>query len=82
MSIQQIVIDTNPTIHKLHEEGKLTKQVLAVGIEINQRYSEYLESLETADFKIQTGVTVNVEGKTVHFKTSDDFSNWLAEHLT
>lgn len=82
MSIQQIVNETNKTIHKLHEEGALTKQILAVGIEINQRYSEYLEALETADFQIQTGVTVEVNGQRVHFKNNDDFAAWVAENMT
>lgn len=82
MSIQQIVNETNRIIRQAESQDQLSKRVLAVGIEINQLYSEYLEKLETADFNIQTGVTVEIDGKTVHFKNDADFSEWLVGHLS
>jgi hypothetical protein len=82
MSIQQIVNEANQILARAQQAGQLSKRVLAVGIEINQRYSEYLEQLETADLHIQTGITVTVDGKTIRFQNDNDFSEWLAENIT
>ncbi len=54
--IQQIVNETNQILNS----EQPTKRVLAVGIEINQLYLEYLEWLEEQDLSIENGVTVNV----------------------
>lgn len=82
MKIQQIVNQTNQILAQAQEAGQLSKRVLAVGIEINQRYSEYLEQLETSDLHIQNGITVTVGGKKIHFKNDNDFSAWLTENVT
>ena len=81
MSIQQIVNETNQILAQAQAAGQLSKRVLAVGIEINQRYSEYLEQLEMSDLHIQTGVTVTVDGKKIHFQNDNDFSAWLEENI-
>ena len=73
--IQQIVDTANAIL----EQDKPTKQMLAVGIEINQRYTEYLDELLDGDLSQPEGVTVAVDGKTIHFPTSEAFANWLAE---
>lgn len=82
MTIQQIVNETNHILAQAQAAGQLSKRILAVGIEINQLYSEYLEELETADLHIQTGVTAEVDGRVIRFKDNADFSAWLAEHTT
>lgn len=80
MTIQTIVEDANKTIHDLQESGGLSKRILAVGIEINQRYLEYLDDLETADLGVSNGVRVEVDGQVIQFKNTDDFAAWLAEN--
>jgi hypothetical protein len=78
MSIQQIVNETNQILHS----EPPTKRVLAVGIEINQRYLEYLEWLEEQDLSTENGVTVNVDGQKIRFPDMDKFANWITENMT
>lgn len=82
MTIQQIVNEANDKLAQLRGTEGFTKRVLAVGIEINQRYTEYLDSLLDGDLSQPDGVTVEVDGKTIHFPTSEAFQNWLAENMT
>jgi hypothetical protein len=60
----------------------LSKKVLAVGVDINQRYTEYLDELLDCDLSEPEGVTVNVDGKKIHFPSAENFSAWLAESMT
>ena len=82
MTIQQIVNETNGKLAELRGTEQFTKQVLAVGIEINQRYTEYLDALLDSDLSQPAGVTVQVDGQKIHFRTDEDFSNWIAENMT
>jgi hypothetical protein len=77
--IQQIVDDTNCMLFQAQEQGQLTKRVLAIGVEINQRYTEYLDELLDSDLSQPQGVTVDANGCKLHFKNLDDFSSWLVE---
>ena len=76
--IQKIVDETNVILNT----EKPSKQVLAVGVEINQKYIEYLEWLEEQDLSDTNGVTVVVDCKTVRFLDMDSFSRWVAEHTS
>lgn len=82
MTIRQIVNEANGKLAQLRGTDGFTKRVLAVGIEINQRYTEYLDSLLDGDLSQPDGVTVEVDGKIIHFPTNNDFANWLAENMT
>lgn len=56
---------------------------LAIIVEDYQRYIEYLDELEIAPLgKIDTGITVKVDGKQVRFENQADFENWLVEHIS
>lgn len=79
MTIQTNVQNVNRNIHALHEAGKLEKRVLAVGIEMNQRYLEYLEELETAPLQVANGINIEVDGSIIHFDDMESFSSWLSE---
>lgn len=79
LRIQDTVKNTNRIMAQAQEEGYLSKRLLAVGIEINQLYSEYLQDLE---IEIKTGVTVAIDGQKIHFRNDEDFTNWLAENIT
>lgn len=77
--IQQMVNEANKILSG--EEIK-TKRLIAIGIEINQRYYEYLDGLLEEDLAVKdNGVTIVVEGKKVHFQNVDSFSEWLAENM-
>ena len=80
--IQQITTQTNKTLAGLRGTPEFTKRVLAVGIEINQRYTEYLDELLDSDLSQPKGVTVEVDGRKIHFPDNDSFTAWLAENMT
>jgi hypothetical protein len=80
--IQQIVDESNGKIYKLREGGELTKKVLAVGIEINQRYTEYLDAILDSDLSQPEGVTVNIDGQKIYFPSQQAFADWIAEDMT
>jgi hypothetical protein len=60
---------------------QLDPRSLGLLIEINQRFIEYLDALEIADFKICTSVTAKVDGTSVRFPNTEQFSDWLSEQL-
>ena len=73
MSIQQNVRETS----KLAFENADSK-TLAVIVNMNQLYIEYLDELETAPLETKSGeVTVKVDGKTIRFRNVEDFSSWI-----
>ena len=53
---------------------------LAMAIEANQRLLEYLDELKDAELT-SSGVTVMVDGESVHFQNEEDFSDWLSENM-
>jgi hypothetical protein len=75
--IQQIVNETAAML-----KDNPTKKMLAVGIEIHQRYTEYLDALLDSDLSQPEGVTIELDGQKTHFPTQDAFTNWLVEHIT
>lgn len=79
--IEQIVRQTNALVSEMCDTGKPDKRVLAVAVEINQKYLEYLEELENAVLPVHSGIDVELDGQIVHFRSFDAFSNWLAEQL-
>lgn len=78
--IQQTVNEANKAIALEREAGQLTKKVLAVGMEINQRYIEYLDDILDSDLSFQNGVDVEVNETIIHFDSMDEFSVWAAEN--
>ena len=62
--------------------GKLNSRDLALVMEANQRYTEYLEWLETMPLVVNTNLTLEVDGQRVRFQTIDNMASWLSENLT
>jgi len=54
-----------------------TVKNLMVAIEAQQRFMEYLDELEVAEFDIDTTVTVKVDGKTIRFEGIEDVTTWI-----
>lgn len=83
LHISEIVNESNALLAGITNPDK---RILAIGIEINQRYVDYLDELEDAlingHIRIESGVTVALDGRTIKFKDTHDFSNWLSEHTT
>ena len=77
MSIQQNIIDTNKLAFE-NADGK----TLAVIVNMNQLYIEYLDELETALLETKSSeITVKVDGKTnIRFKNVEDLASWIASH--
>lgn len=56
---------------------------LAMVVEANQKYVDYLDDLFTAKLEVPAEcVTVQVNGTTIKFENADKFADWLAENIT
>lgn len=51
---------------------------LAVAIEAQQRWIEYLELLESLPLDTDASLTVRVDGKTIRFNSSEEMAKWIA----
>lgn len=76
LAIEQIVREANAV-----DLDDIDARSLGVLIEINQRFLEYLDSLELANLKICPEVIVKVDSTAVKFSNEDKFSDWLSELL-
>lgn len=54
---------------------------IAIAIEANQSYIDYLEFLGDNLPKIGLSVTVEIDGTRIRFKNDEDFANWLSEKM-
>lgn len=52
---------------------------MAMLIEANQAYADYLDFLLTVPKEFHTEITITVEEKTIRFKDVEGFSSWLEE---
>lgn len=77
--IDDTVRQANQIVENMRASGRNDKRVLAVAVEINQLYLEYLEEVETGPIPVHKGVYVEVDGQVIHFKDSEDFARWCAE---
>lgn len=77
MSIQQNVNETS----KLAFENADSKTI-AVIVNMNQLYIEYLDELETAPLETKAGeITVKLDGKTnIRFKSVEDLASWITSN--
>ncbi len=67
--ITESVMSSNPSAREI-----------AVAIEANQMYADYLEQVLDAPAG-DNGVMVSVDGTLIRFKDTEDFSSWLVELL-
>ena len=68
-------------INALVDENSSPRE-LALAIEANQLFKEYLEALEDSNLRIDPGITVKVKGTVIRFDNQNAFANWLSEYLT
>jgi hypothetical protein len=54
---------------------------IAVAIEANQAYIEYLDFVKDNMPPADGTVTIEVDGTRVTFKNEDDFTDWLEEQM-
>jgi hypothetical protein len=64
-----------------HSEGQVLSREIAVALETNQAYIEYLDWLKDNIPPIDSSVIIDVKGTRIKFSNSDCFSDWLAERL-
>lgn len=79
--IQNNIKAINTTVQNMVESGKTDKRVIAIAVEMNQLYLEYLDELADLDLPLVNGVTVDLDGQAVRFRDIQSFSAWLAEHI-
>ena len=61
-------------------DGAGSREV-AVAIEANQAYIDYLDWLKDNMPALDGSVTIEVDGTRITFKNEDDFTNWLVEQM-
>jgi len=77
MNIQQTVEEGNASIRAMMAAGDADPRALAIAVEMNQLYCDYLDSLLDSDLSVDIAVTVKVDGKCVKFRNIGDVSSWL-----
>jgi hypothetical protein len=55
--------------------------MIAVALEANQLYVEYLDELKDRDPAFETSITVKVDNQNIRFNDDDGFAKWLAENM-
>lgn len=55
-------------------------KTIAVAVESNQIYLEYLDSLLDADIIFDTSVTVKVDGVTIKFNSVEEMAAWITSN--
>jgi hypothetical protein len=65
----------------LMSESPSTREI-AVSIEANQSYMDYLDWLKDNIPPQDGSVTIEVDGKRIKFQSVENFSEWLAERIT
>jgi hypothetical protein len=74
--LEDCVREARQIIHEARDAKQLTPKILAYGMEIEQRWREYLDNL---DMVCDASVTVKVDGQTIRFDNQKDFAEWAAE---
>ena len=68
-------------IARAHADGADPKTI-AMAVEANQLYYEYLDWLKDYEWELDGSITVEVNGTRVKFENTDTFSSWLAEQVS
>jgi hypothetical protein len=77
--IDDAITQVNKIIEYMGEAGGLSARTLALAVECNQRYLEYLDGLLDNINSIDFSVTVQTDGKRIKFKNIDAMAEWMAE---
>ena len=72
--IEEIVRESRRLIA---ETDSPDEKSVAIAREIEQRWYEYLDELLSKDIKIDTSVTVRVDGQTIKFSSIEDVAQWI-----
>jgi hypothetical protein len=77
--LQQIA-SAGADLHKRALRGEpMGPRELAQVVELNQRYVDVLEEMETAPLNVGQGVTVEMDGQKIRFDDMDSFADWIVE---
>lgn len=76
--IQEIAKQASELYDRAERGDLITARDVAVAVELNQRYCEFLEKAEE-QVSVSSRVVCRVGGQVLSFKNENDFSNWLAE---
>lgn len=76
MNIQESINQINATVRAMCDSGKPDPKVLAVAVEANQLYLEWLDELLDG-VKVCTAVVVRVAGETIKFQSIEDVAAWI-----
>jgi cell division ATPase FtsA len=77
--IDETVKSINCIVKQMSEKNELSTRALALSVECNQLYLEYLDGLLDNINDIDISVTVQVDGKTIKFQNADAMAAWMAE---
>jgi hypothetical protein len=77
--IAEIIGAINDTVRRMLDAGKPDPLVLAVAIEANQQYYEYLDELIDG-VETCASVTVQVDGRTIRFPDIESVAQWITSN--
>jgi hypothetical protein len=75
--IQEQVKRINQIVGEMTDTGKPDPQAVAVALESNQRWIEYLDDLELTVTVPKTAVVVKVNGTTIKFNSVEEMAAWI-----
>ena len=62
-------------LYEKAQRGECTARDLALCVELNQKYVDYLDTIET---HCSSAVTIQIEGEKVRFENADQLADFLA----
>jgi len=76
--IDETIKKINSIVENMGENGELSERALAIAIECNQRYIEYLDDLLDS-VHVSGDITVSVDGKKIKFQNANSMAAWITE---
>lgn len=79
-TLDQQLQQANAGAYAAIDGGYADPRLLALAVEANQRYIEYLEEVQAMP-RFDPSVTVKVDGSTIRFENDQQFAEWLAGRM-
>lgn len=78
----QKIIKQASELYDRAQTKEMTLRDVALAVELNQQYAEYLDELVNTAKPYHAEVVIKTGEEKIKFQNVDRFANWLAEHIT